>query len=163
MRQRGSVTLFIIVGVILTLIALGVLFGVKRLAMNDQTPPMVVSTQDESKPNTEEAKPENNQSDKQKEDKDSSNSQNSSDNKDNTNRSEDQKDNNSVADTGSQSNNSEGVDGGSESTESSSSTRSESQAGEDLPQSGPKENLAAFALAALTMSSVAYVRSLRHL
>src|SRR5690606_38912888 len=41
-RQGGSVKVFIIVGVILALVALGVLYGVNRFATNDQTPPLEV-------------------------------------------------------------------------------------------------------------------------
>ena len=41
-RQRGSTSVFIVCAIILVLISLAVLYGVRRIAMNDQTPPMVV-------------------------------------------------------------------------------------------------------------------------
>lgn len=41
-RQRGSVKVFVIVGLVLTVLAFGTLYGAKRVAMNDQTPPMNV-------------------------------------------------------------------------------------------------------------------------
>lgn len=42
-RQGGSIVGFVIVGVLLVLLALGVFYGVKRFAMNDETPPMTLS------------------------------------------------------------------------------------------------------------------------
>ena len=47
-RQSGSTAVFVVCAVVLVLIALGVLYGVRRVAMNDQTPPMTVPESSES-------------------------------------------------------------------------------------------------------------------
>lgn len=47
-RQGGSTAIFVIFGVVLVVLALGSLYGVRRFAMNDQTPPMVVPQETES-------------------------------------------------------------------------------------------------------------------
>lgn len=49
-RQGGSVKVFIVMAIILSLIAFGALYGTRRLAMNDQTPPLAVPESSQNKP-----------------------------------------------------------------------------------------------------------------
>ena len=46
-RQGGSTAVFVVFGIVLTVLALGSIYGVRRLAMNDQTPPLVVPEETE--------------------------------------------------------------------------------------------------------------------
>lgn len=46
-RQGGSTAVFVVFGIVLIVLALGSIYGVRRLAMNDQTPPLVVPEETE--------------------------------------------------------------------------------------------------------------------
>jgi cytoskeletal protein RodZ len=146
MTQRsGSVKVFVIVGVILALVSLGVLFGARRLSQNDQTPPMTVPEQTEDQ-----------QSDGQvvkpsTEDKTADDQQSSSDSG-NDAASTDATDDEAAASTDT-----------SNSTDSTTQTTVPAQTDDGLPQTGPAENFAALAAALVAFSAVAYGRSLRHL
>ena len=53
-RQGGSVKVFVIVGVILAVLALGVVYGLKRFGMYDGTPPLAVEDIDIAQEDSEE-------------------------------------------------------------------------------------------------------------
>lgn len=46
-RQGGSTAVFVVFGIVLIVLALSSIYGVRRLAMNDQTPPLVVPEETE--------------------------------------------------------------------------------------------------------------------
>lgn len=139
-RQGGSVVTFVVVAIVLALLALGALFATKKLAMNDQTPPMVLP--ESSKDNSKESK--NNQNDKAKED----------DQTESTASESDKTDVDSEA-LGSFDDDSEGQDSG---------LSSDSEAyDQDLPKSGPDSAWAPAILAVVVTSGLAYARSLRYL
>ena len=149
-RQGGSVKVFVIVGVVLTLVALGVLYGLKKVSQNDQTPPLMVPGQSETAP-TESGT------------KDSTDTSNK-DTKDET------EDNAATTDTdqkadGDSSTSSSSEQGGSASsgTADSATGATGSEADGSLPQTGPTETFAAVTLALITASAVGYIRSLRRL
>ena len=136
--QGGSVKVFVIVGVILTAIALVVLYAAGRQATSSQVPPMFVpdSSQDE-----------------QKDDK-----------KSDTTPSDQAKDGTDTDNTADKGEETTGTAGGSQTTD----DGEDGVADEDserlahLPQTGPADSAAgAIGLAMLTFSTVAYVRSLR--
>lgn len=148
-RQGGSVKVFIIVGVILTLIALGVLYGTKHFIAGQapitSTPSQEVE-EEASQPTAE--SPDASDSNQQSIDSETDNSDevggSDSDTSDSSSSGVAQDDNSS----------SSSQLGGESSTPSSQSY---------LPQTGPAENMTALAVALITASGVAYVRSLRHL
>lgn len=150
-RQRGSVGVFVIVGTILVLIALGVLFGVKRLAMNDQTPPLAVSDSGQSSSGD--------TSSNNKNEGDAGNMPADEAKSDDATPEED----NSGAQGSTASDPKSSTEASSGSSATSDSGKKTPATNEALPQSGPSENMAAIALAAFTMSSVAYIRSLRRI
>lgn len=148
-RQGGSVKIFIIAGVVLALIALGVLYGVKRLAMNDQTPPMVVPSETEGPQGDEDTDSGVGQSQGQSSDEGQV--------QDGLGQIEGS--NGSVGEGGDSSS------GGNESLPGDSTDSSQLDSGgvANLPQSGPSEGISALGLGVLVASFVAYRRSLRHL
>ena len=133
-KQGGSTKVFVIVAVVLALIALGALYGVKRIAMTDGTPPMdLPEASDTSGGVNNPGQPA--QEDEPTDATDSSANQNSGEAADNQS-----------TDQGSPATNSQPAEDASE-----------------LPQTGPAETFAAISLGVLTASAVAYVRSLRQL
>ena len=149
--QGGSVKVFVIVGIILSIVALAVLYFAGRQATSGQVPPMFV--------------PESSQSDSKDEAKDSVDSD-SDKSKDDATKEED----NSAADNqGSDAGKTdekvatqEANDSASSQDPSSSFTEIKGESATALPQSGPSDSLLqAFAALVLTFSLVAYLRSLR--
>ena len=149
--QGGSVKVFVIVGIILSIAALAVLYFAGRKAISGQVPPMFV--------------PESSQGDSKDEAKDSVDSD-SDKSKDDATKEEDK----SVADDqDSDAGKTDETGGAQEANDSvssqdsgSSSTETKGESATALPQSGPNDSLLqAFAALVLTFSLVAYLRSLR--
>ena len=149
--QGGSVKVFVIVGIILSIVALAVLYFAGRQATSGQVPPMFV--------------PESSQSDSKDEANDSVDSD-SDKSKDDATKEEDK----SVADdqdsdagkTDEEGGAQEANDSASSQDSGSSSTETKGESATALPQSGPNDSLLqAFAALVLTLSLVAYLRSLR--
>ena len=149
--QGGSVKVFVIVGIILSIVALTVLYFAGRQATSGQVPPMFV--------------PESSQSDSKDGAKDSVDSD-SDKSKDDATKEEDK----SVADdqdsdagkTDEEGGAQEANDSASSQDSGSSSTETKGESATALPQSGPSDGLLqAFAALVLTFSLVAYLRSLR--
>ena len=149
--QGGSVKVFVIVGIILSIVALTVLYFAGRQATSGQVPPMFV--------------PESSQGDSKDEAKDSVDSD-SDKSKDDATKEEDK----SVADdqdsdagkTDEEGGAQEANDSASSQDSGSSSTETKGESATALPQSGPSDGLLqAFAALVLTFSLVAYLRSLR--
>ena len=149
--QGGSVKVFVIVGIILSIAALAVLYFAGRQATSGQVPPMFV--------------PESSQSDSKDEVKDSVDSD-SDKSKDDATKEEDK----SVADdqdsdagkTDEEGGAQDANDSASSQDSGSSSTETKGESATALPQSGPSDGLLqAFAALVLTFSLVAYLRSLR--
>ena len=149
--QGGSVKVFVIVGIILSIAALAVLYFAGRQAIGGQVPPMFV--------------PESSQGDSKDEAKDSVDSD-SDKSRDDTTKEEDK----SVADDqGSDAGKTDEEGGAQDANDSassqdsgSSSTETKGESATALPQSGPSDGLLqAFAALVLTFSLVAYLRSLR--
>ncbi len=139
-RQGGSVVTFVVVAIVLALLALGALFATKKLAMNDQTPPMVLP--ESSKDNSKESK--NNQNDKAKKDDQTESATSESD-----------KTGSDSETLGSFDDDSEGQDSG---------LGSDSEAyDQGLPKSGPDSAWTPAILAVVVTSGLAYARSLRYL
>ena len=148
--QGGSVKVFVIVGIILSIAALAVLYFAGRQAISGQVPPMFV--------------PESSQSDSKDEAKDSVDSD--SDKSKDATKEEDK----SVADdqdsdagkTDEEGGAQDANDSASSQDPGSSSTETKGESATALPQSGPSDGLLqAFAALVLTFSLVAYLRSLR--
>ena len=148
--QGGSVKVFVIVGIILSIAALAVLYFAGRQTISGQVPPMFV--------------PESSQSDSKDEAKDSVDSD--SDKSKDATKEEDK----SVADdqdsdagkTDEEGEAQEANDSVSSQDSGSSSTETKGESATALPQSGPNDSLLqAFAALVLTFSLVAYLRSLR--
>ena len=148
--QGGSVKVFVIVGIILSIAALAVLYFAGRQAISGQVPPMFV--------------PESSQSDSKDEAKDSVDSD--SDKSKDATKEEDK----SVADDQDSDAGKTDEEGGaqyandsaSSQDSGSSSTETKGESATALPQSGPSDGLLqAFAALVLTFSLVAYLRSLR--
>ena len=149
--QGGSVKVFVIVGIILSIAALAVLYFVGRQATSGQVPPMFV--------------PESSQGDSKDEAKDSVDSD-SDKSKDDATKEEDK----SVADDQDSDAGKTDEEGGAQDANDSapsqdsgsSSTETRGESATALPQSGPSDGLLqAFAALVLTFSLVAYLRSLR--
>ena len=149
--QGGSVKVFVIVGIILSIAALAVLYFASRQAISGQVPPMFV--------------PESSQGDPKDEAKDSVDSD-SDKSKDDATKEEDK----SVADdqdsdagkTDEEGGAQDANDSASSQDSGSSSTETKGESATALPQSGPSDGLLqAFAALVLTFSLVAYLRSLR--
>ena len=149
--QGGSVKVFVIVGIILSIAALAVLYFAGRQATSGQVPPMFV--------------PESSQGDSKDEAKDSVDSD-SDKSKDDATKEEDK----SVADdqdsdagkTDEEGGAQDANDSASSQDSGSSSTETKGESATALPQSGPSDGLLqAFAALVLTFSLVAYLRSLR--
>ncbi len=153
-RQGGSVKIFIIVGIVLVLVALGVLYGVKQFAMSDQTPPMVIPADIEDS----EAPAEDDDVEAPAEDGDVPANEDAVDLPGGVDSSPEVDE-----ETGATTD----VDEGQTAAEGSSSqpvaTPGDSRDDSRLPQSGPDQELSALALALVVASFVAYRRSLRHL
>ena len=136
-RKNGSTLVFVICGVLLVLIALGVLYGAKRVAMNDQTPPMELPTSSES-------------SDKKTDDKNNS----SSDTGKTEDKQADKPDSSGSTSSGSSSTSTDS------SSNSSTSASESSTSASHLPQTGPEDAVVSMlGLALITASAVAFVRS----
>lgn len=147
-KQGGSIKIFVIVAVILALIALGVLYGVKRVAMSDGTPPMDL--------------PETSETDT---DGDTNGSAGSDDRVTDSDTDTDvdtdpsapsQDDGDSA--TGGVANEDQSTGQGESAVDDQSSEETS-----ELPQTGPAETFAAISLGLVAASAVAYIRSLRHL
>lgn len=141
-RQGGSVKVFIIAGVILALVALGVLYGVNRFATNDQTPPLEVPER----------------SDAVDEEAGEQSPGASNDTNDQQTSSDDGTD--PFAPGQSPGDSSQDQPAASDSPAPSPEVASEAS---ELPQTGPAETFAALTFALIAGSAVAYLRSLRRL
>lgn len=138
-RQSGSTAVFVVCAVVLVLIALGVLCGVRRVAMNDQTPPMTVPESSESGDSQDSGDANNGGETVTRDPNDTSSS--SDDSADN--------DTSSQAETPSTTE-----------TPSSSANSDTTTEAEKLPTTGPEDTVGAMvALALIATSGVAYVRS----
>ena len=149
--QGGSVKVFVIVGIILSIAALAVLYFAGRQATSGQVPPMFV--------------PESSQGDSKDEAKDSVDSD-SDKSKDDATKEEDKSvvdDQDSDAGKTDEEGGAQDADDSASSQDSgSSSTETKGESATALPQSGPSDGLLqAFAALVLTFSLVAYLRSLR--
>ena len=149
--QGGSVKVFVIVGIILSIAALAVLYFAGRQATSGQVPPMFV--------------PDSSQSDSKDEAKDSVDSDSDKSKDDAT-----KEDDNSAADnqgsdagkTDEKGGTQDANDSASSQDSGASSTETKGESATALPQSGPNDSLLqAFAALVLTFSLVAYLRSLR--
>lgn len=147
-RQGGSVKVFIIVGVILALIALGVLYSTKRYAMNDQTPPLVVPSDQDgaSQPAGDADKSSSDESDADTGHDEDAVSSGDSPRDQTEDKADDQSTDHSVSSPGSSSSSSRG---------------GHSAVSDDLPQTGPEGGVAGVILALMTTSAIYYIRSLR--
>lgn len=155
-RQGGSIKIFVIVGVILVLIALGVLYGAKHLMFGDKIPSEVALNQPES------SQPQGSSNSEKEDAKKDDQTQQPTDNEDR--KDEDRRDDAVGSDSSDSDETS--LPGASTSSDDEGSTTdsdSSNSSTETLPQSGPSENMAALALSMIAISGVAYVRSLRHL
>lgn len=65
-RQGGSTAVFVVFGIVLIVLALSSIYGVRRLAMNDQTAPLVVPEQTEDADNSQ-SEDKNDEADRQPE------------------------------------------------------------------------------------------------
>lgn len=150
-RQGGSVGVFIIVGIVLTLIALGALYGARHIAMNDQTPPMAIDGVTDGNGSTDDAS-------KSGQGSEGAGSQESQ----GTDGQEQGGSTQTPAPNGQNSTNDTSGQGqtGSQGTTSTNGSDSTGSTG-TLPRSGAAENLSALVLAVVTAASVAFIRSLR--
>ena len=149
--QGGSVKVFVIVGIILSIVALTVLYFAGRQATSGQVPPMFVpeSSQSDSKDGAKDSV--DSDSDKSKDDATKEEDKSAADNQGSDAGKTDEK----VATQGAN-------DSASSQDPSSSSTETKGESAPALPQSGPSDSLPqAFAALVLTFSLVAYLRSLR--
>lgn len=149
--QGGSVKVFVIVGIILSIVALTVLYFAGRQATSGQVPPMFVpeSYQSESKDGANDSV--DSDSDKSKDDATKEEDKSAADNQGSDAGKTDEK----VATQ-------EANDSASSQDPSSSFTETKGESATALPQSGPSDSLLqAFAALVLTFSLVAYLRSLR--
>ena len=151
-RQSGSTVVFIICAIVLSLIALGVLYGVRRVAMNDQTPPMALSDNSSLS---------NNKTDSDKPKTENTASDNSSESSVGSDSSQDQKANDSS------SNDSYASESAGSSTASNEQSLAATSSGtgtassaDKLPTTGPEDSLVAMlGLSLMTTAGLAYVRS----
>jgi len=149
-RQGGSVKVFIVVGTILVLIALGVLYGAKHFVAGDKAGGDLAINQPDQSEVEDSNRPSNEVVNEDRQDE--TPSQEPSVDTPPASSGDD-----SV--TGQDAEESEGV-----STPSPSTDRDEGPVVEgSLPQTGPAENINSLVVALITVSLVAYVRSLRHL
>lgn len=160
-RQGGSVGVFVIVGIILAVIAFGTLYGMRRVAMNDQTPPMAIDEADSN------GETEQNGSDAGESTDDGSAAQDENGSGD---ASQDGSTDAPITSQGDQDNQgtSDGASGGigqdgsgTTGGTSGAGTTDASEFGGALPQSGPAESMSAVALALIAAASTAYIVSLR--
>lgn len=143
MRQGGSVAVFVVVGVVLVLAALGTVYGMKHIAMRDQTPPMTLPGILGGEENQSEQQAGNNGQE---------------------NGTADEKPNQESGDQAPAAGNQDrqGSTGNNNAPSGNGQGNSGSSNGNNLPQSGPAETLASMvALSAIAASSTAYVRSRR--
>ena len=149
--QGGSVKVFVIVGIILSIAALAVLYFAGRQAISGQVPPMFV--------------PESSQSDSKDEAKDSVDSDSDKSKDDATKEEDKSAADDQVSDAGKtdeEGGAQDANDSASSQDSGSSSTETKGESATALPQSGPSDSLPqAFAALVLTFSLVAYLRSLR--
>ena len=149
--QGGSVKVFVIVGIILSIAALAVLYFAGRQATSGQVPPMFVpeSSQSDSKDGAKDSV--DSDSDKSRDDTTKEDDKSAADNQGSDAGKTDEK----VATQ-------EANDSASSQDPSSSFTETKGESATALPQSGPSDSLLqAFAALVLTFSLVAYLRSLR--
>ena len=149
--QGGSVKVFVIVGIILSIVALTVLYFAGRQATSGQVPPMFV--------------PESSQSDPKDEANDSVDSDSDKPSHNTTKEEDKSAADNQGSDAG-KTDEKGGTQGANDSASSqdsgSSSTETKGESATALPKSGPSDSLLqAFAALVLTFSLVAYLRSLR--
>ncbi len=153
-RQSGSTVVFVICAVVLSLIALGILYGVRRVAMNDQTPPMSLSNDSSLS-----------SSDKAESDKSTADNAATTDS---TNSSSSETSDAANKDQASDSSSSSNSNPAPESTDSSTSSSDQSLAAgagtssssDKLPTTGPADSLLAmFGLSLMTTVGLAYIRS----
>lgn len=175
-RQGGSVAVFVIVGIILVLIALGVLYGLKQVALKDGTPPMDLpgilggNGNESGEPNKDQVR-DNDSNNNSNDQENGSNQGNdattdgSADSPNSNNRGDDTvtaPGDDSSAGSGGQAGDSSSGTGSGSTGNGPWGTGSREGSASDLPQSGPAETAAAaVALVAITTSATAYVRSLR--
>ena len=149
--QGGSVKVFVIVGIILSIVALAVLYFAGRQATSGQVPPMFVPESSQSDPKDEANDSVDSDSDKSKDDATKEEDKSAADNQGSDAGKTDEK----VATQ-------EANDSASSQDPSSSFTETKGESATALPQSGPNDSLLqAFAALVLTFSLVAYLRSLR--
>lgn len=152
-RQSGSITVFIIVAIVLALIAAGVIYGVQRFGMNDQTPPMVV---------TEEMMEQGEEANDADDATESPAADDTSDEADVPAADESTPDATEPEEAPTDTSDSSTLPQ-SESSEPTTSPHAGAESNDELPQTGPSETMAALSLALVTISAVAYIRSLRRL
>ena len=149
--QGGSVKVFVIVGIILSIVALAVLYFAGRQATSGQVPPMFV--------------PESSQSDSKDEANDSVDSDSDKSRDDTTKEDDKSAADNQGSDAGKtdeKGGTQDANDSASSQDSGASSTETKGESATALPQSGPSDSLLqAFAALVLTFSLVAYLRSLR--
>ena len=149
--QGGSVKVFVIVGIILSIVALAVLYFAGRQATSGQVPPMFV--------------PESSQSDSKDEANDSVDSDSDKSRDDTTKEDDKSAADNQGSDAGKtdeKGGTQDANDSASSQDSGASSTETKGESATALPQSGPSDSLPqAFAALVLTFSLVAYLRSLR--
>ena len=149
--QGGSVKVFVIVGIILSIVALAVLYFAGRQATSGQVPPMFVpeSSQSDSKDGAKESV--DSDSDKSKDDATKEEDKSVADDQDSD-----------AGKTDEEGGAQDANDSASSQDSGSSSTETKGESATALPQSGPNDSLLqAFAALVLTFSLVAYLRSLR--
>ena len=149
--QGGSVKVFVIVGIILSIVALAVLYFAGRQATSGQVPPMFV--------------PESSQSDSKDEANDSVDSDSDKSRDDTTKEDDKSAADNQGSDAGKtdeKGGTQDANDSASSQDSGASSTETKGESATALPQSGPSDSLPqAFAALVLTFSLVAYLRSLQ--
>lgn len=160
-RQGGSIKIFVIVGIILALIALGVLYGVRHYAMNDKTPLMnLPAGQTDSQSDKKQLADEKAAEDKRKAEL---KKQKEAEKKQAEERAEAEKKAKQEAEKPSSDQAGGQTDSGSQELSGGINTAPDTSHDSDLPQTGSTENMAALALGLITAFSLAYIRSLRHL
>ena len=149
--QGGSVKVFVIVGIILSIVALTVLYFAGRQATSGQVPPMFVPESSQSDSKDEANDSVDSDSDKSKDDATKEEDKSAADNQ-----GSDAEKTNEMGETQGANDSASSQDSGS------SSTANNGENVADLPKTGPSDSLLqAFAALVLTFSLVAYLRSLQ--
>jgi len=154
MRQDGSTKVFVVVGIVLTLIAVGVLYGSKHLAMNGPTPPMSMPEpiKEQSAEKTEQKSVDKSTDEKSK------NAQKEAEKRPVSTKEATKDEKKDKATKKPEKPASIEVAKNEEKATSQPVPRTKK---DDLPQTGPAENLSAIVLALVVASGVGYYRSLR--